>query len=410
MHRLTTSEATAVPLVQAIALMYLCLFVPQNALGATGEAAQMTSTDLALQPPIINTAPEAQYGDETRLFQGIPGIERTAKGRLWATWYGGGPTEGPENYVMLNTSADDGETWSDLCVVIDPPDAVRAFDPVLWLDPLGRLWLFWAQGYSHWDGRAGVWAIVAEDPDSASPTWSAPHRLCNGIIMNKPVVLSTGEWLLPTAIWAFPPNVGDPAHARLTPDESGSNVVCSRDQGATWEFLGGSDVPDRRCDEHHVIERRDGTLWMLVRTGYGIGESFSRDRGKTWSEGQPSSIAHIPAARFFIRRLASGNLLLVKHAPSEGKARSHLTAYLSTDDGASWQGGLLIDERDGVSYPDAVQAADGTVYLIYDYSRRGEKQILMATFREEDVLAGTPMSDAVRLRVLVNQATGRKDE
>ena len=28
-----------------------------------------------------------------------------------------------------------------------------------------------------------------------------------------------------------------------------------------------------------IVERRDGTLWMLVRTGYGLGESVSKDRG-----------------------------------------------------------------------------------------------------------------------------------
>lgn len=66
----------------------------------------------------------------------------------------------------------------------------------------------------------------------------------------------------------------------------------------------------------------------------------------------------------------------------------------------------MIDERSGVSYPDCVQAPDGTIYLIYDYQRTGAKQILMATFTEQDLAVGKCVSDKTRLRVVVNQATG----
>ena len=60
--------------------------------------------------------------------------------------------------------------------------------------------------------------------------------------------------------------------------------------------------------------------------------------------------------------------------------------------------------RGGVSYPDAVQTEDGTIYLIYDYSRKDAREILMATFTEEDVKAAQYVSNKARLRVLVNKA------
>lgn len=372
---------------------------------------QQDMGDPAMQAPPVIINPGAAHADSTRIFQGIPGIERAANGRLWATWYGGGPDEGPHNYVMLVTSGDDGETWSTLKLVIDPPDDVRAFDPCLWVDPTGRLWLFWAQGHSLWDGKAGVWAIVTTEPGSADPTWSKPRRLCDGIMMNKPTVLSTGEWLLPAAIWSHKPiNLIDKRYAHDLKDDSGSRVVCSADKGKTWRFLGKSDVKDRSCDEHMIVERRDGSLWMLVRTKYGIGESVSTDRGKTWSKGGPSkTVTHITSpARFFIRRLASGKLLLVKHDPPSQKGRSHLTTFLSDDDGKTWYGGLMLDKRSGVSYPDGVQAPDGTIYIIYDYSRQHAKKILMATFTEQDVAQGKCVSDKARLGVLVNRATGQR--
>lgn len=363
--------------------------------------------DIALQPPPILAATAVKYADDARIFQGIPGIERARNGRLWALWYSGGPGEGPENFVLLVTSGDDGKSWSGPKLAIDPPGQVRAFDPCLWHDPMGRLWLFWAQGYSWWDGRAGVWAIVTEQSDAEDPAWSAPRRLCNGIMMNKPTVLSTGEWLLPAAVWIHKPSgIKEASFGHDLGKEVGANVVCSTDRGATWSLLGGAQVPDRVFDEHMVVERRDGSLWMLVRTSYGIGESVSADRGRTWSEGRPSGIAHVNS-RFFIRRLQSGRLLLVTHNPPDRKTRSHLRAFLSDDDGKSWRGGLLLDERPEVSYPDGVDAPEGTVYVIYDFSRTGAKQILMAVFTESDVEAGRCVSDRARMRVVVNQARGR---
>jgi hypothetical protein len=86
--------------------------------------------------------------------------------------------------------------------------------------------------------------------------------------------------------------------------------------------------------------------------------------------------------------------------------RSHLTAFLSCDDGLSWGRGLLLDERDHVSYPDGAQAGDGTIFIVYDRDRHGAKEILMARFTEGDVLQGKWTSAAAAPRVLINRATG----
>ena len=51
--------------------------------------------DLALAAAPVVWSPGEAYGNATRRFQGIPGIERAANGRLWATWYAGGDGEGP---------------------------------------------------------------------------------------------------------------------------------------------------------------------------------------------------------------------------------------------------------------------------------------------------------------------------
>jgi hypothetical protein len=115
-----------------------------------------------------------------------------------------------------------------------------------------------------------------------------------------------------------------------------------------------------------------------------------------------------PSTRFFIRRLKSGRLLLVKNAPPNGKDRSHLTALISGDDGRTWTGGLLLEERMNVSYPDGVEGRDGVIRVVYDRERFTAREILMAAFREEDVSAGKCVTAAARLKVLVNRA-GMRD-
>lgn len=374
--------------------------------------ALFAGADPALTPPPVNTSPGREYADDTRQFQGIPGIERARNGRLWALWYAGGPdepTEGPGNYVVLVTSNDDGRTWSGPKLVIDPPGPVRAYDATLWHDPSGRMWLFWAQSYEQWDGRSGVWAIVTSNSNDDKPKWSAPRRLSDGIMMNKPIVTSWGDWLMPASVWPRDPTAKIPADLKHDLGQrKGANVMVSRDKGRTWTYRGQSIVPERVFDEHMLIERRDHSLWMLVRAAYGIGESTSTDRGATWEPGRRTGIPHVNS-RFFARRLKSGRLLLVTHEPPDHKTRSHLTARVSDDDGKTWSGGLMIDERQGVSYPDGVEGPDGRIYVIYDYSRRGDRQIFLSVFREEDVLAREFKSPGARTRVVINQATGKRN-
>ncbi|MBN2450180.1 MAG: exo-alpha-sialidase [Lentisphaeria bacterium] len=370
-----------------------------NLIVATGLAAcsGVAGGPAFLDSPRHAGPPQPVHAPAHRAFQGIPSLAVTPGGRLWATWYAGcTPAEDHNNYVVLAGSGDGGATWREV-LVVDPDlgGPVRAFDPEIWLGPDGRLRLFWAQSTGHEGSVAGVWCIDTAEPEQATPSWGKPVRVTDGIMMCKPTVLSTGEWVLPASTW------------RKT--DSSARMVVSEDRGQTWMLRGACHVPTeaREFDEHLFLERRDGTLWLLARTRYGIGQSLSTDRGRTWPELTPSALAH-PSARFFVTRLDSGNLLLVKHGPiAQRTGRSHLTAFVSTDDGAGWTGGLLLDERKGVSYPDGQQDADGRIHIIYDYDRTGARQILMATFREQDAAAGKSMSPDLRLRQVVSPGPGK---
>ena len=121
--------------------------------------------------PVPLKRADARHRAAARVYQGIPGVAVTEKGRLFAVWYGGGRGEGPENYVMIALSDDGGRSWGPEEWVADPPAKdVRAFDPALFAAPDGTLWCFWTQCRSAglediFDGRSGVW-----DPGAKIPT------------------------------------------------------------------------------------------------------------------------------------------------------------------------------------------------------------------------------------------------
>ena len=361
-------------LVTLLGIAIICIATLSYAMGNNDKS--------FLNPPklIKNPSSVENYTPESRKFTGISSLAVSSGGRMWAVWYAGiAPGEDLNNYVVVATSGDGGKNWKEV-LVIDPdgPGTVRAFDPEVWIDPNGQLWIFWAQHVQPARSTScGVWALTTATPETEDPEWSEPQRLVDGVMMCKPVVLTTGEWALPVSFWHI--------------WEESAKMVVSIDQGKTWQVRGAVNVPRevRNHDEHMIIERKDGSLWMLVRTKYGIGESVSFDKGVNWSPLIPSRIQH-PAARFFIYRLNTGNLLLVKHGPIDMlTGRSHLMAFVSKDDGHSWSNGLLLDERPGVSYPDGQQTSDGNIHITYDYNRKKDQNILVTSFTEDDIVCGT---------------------
>lgn len=370
-------------------------------------AAMEKIADLALVPPTLNTSPLPEY-DYDKLDYGMTiGIERTPSGRLWACWVAGG--DSPKAFFVLATSDDDGETWSKPRLVVDAHDkSLPAERSVLvgnlWTDPQGRLWLIFDQSMDMFDGRAGVWLARCDNPDAKELAWTKPRRIWHGVTLNKPTVLSTGEWMLPISLdqrTGFRQFKG--CFAELDP-QRGANVFVSTDQGETWERRGCVRFPNPDWHEHMIVERKDGTLWMLARTSQGLMQTTSSDGGKTWAEPTVPTIKH-PNARFHIRRLASGRILLVKHgkAIDSHEGRVMLTAWLSEDEGENWKGGLMLDERKGISYPDGIQAPDGRLYISYDRNRSTDGEILLARFTEEDILAGKLVGPKSKLQMLISR-------
>ena len=213
-------------------------------------------------------------------------------------------------------------------------------------------------------------------------------------------ITADGTWLLPCAIWHFRMS----EHNSL-PEEQYSNVYASYDLGKTFSRIGYADYKHRYIDEHMLYEKANGDIVVFIRAdaAHGIGKSISSDGGKTWSVGNDTDLGG-PCSRFCVRRLQSGRLLFINHVNYAG--RNNLTAMLSEDDGETWCASLLLDGRADVSYPDADQDENGTIFITYDRRRYHEKEILMAVITEEDILAGRCVSTDARLAVIVNRAFG----
>jgi hypothetical protein len=273
-----------------------------------------------------------------------------------------------------------------------PAGKLRLEAPVTgWLLPVGL-----------WRDNTNVPNVKFDAEELAQPEVDrSGRRKCRSAPKSPGNSQNKHAWHTPYTIEMLTHNLGD---------ERGSNVYRPTDQGESFERIGQVRISGTRVDEHMIVERGDGSLSMLLRNTGGIAQSVSTDGSRTWSDGslylQDRMFRN---KRFFVRRQKSGALLMVRNNSPDGK-RSHMTAFVSDDDGVTWKGGLLLDERES-SYPDGIQAEDGTLFIIYDHQRytlnrvgkRGVGSVQIAVFSEEDVRAGKPMSDEVRLKIDVTR-------
>lgn len=383
-----SARSRTIPFMKHALALILCFLIAP-------VAAQEVKPDL----PVVLRNPDEAFQDAARPGAMIIGMDRTPKGRIWGCWTGTGDKK--DGYFLLATSDDGGVTWSKPRLAVGPMLAKGqrlsgALVGNLWTDPRGRLWLFFDQQLGDREGRITNWFIRCDNPDAVEPTWSEPVFFAEGCTLNKPTILKNGEWLLPVSDW----------HKKT------ARVFVSIDEGHSWKERGSLQFPDWNFDEHMMVELRDGRLWMLARTNGQPYESFSSDGGVTWSTPRQAATVQNVNARFFLRRLKSGRILLVKNgSPAERlQKRSHMSAWLSDDDGQTWKGGLLLDERSSVSYPDGFESPDGLIHILYDWNRHTDAEILLAKFREADVLATKIVSDDAKLRMLANKAAGTKPE
>lgn len=362
----------------------------------------------------LDSHPEyAAYLDGNRagLTGGCPSITKTPSGTVFMSITAGsitdaalGPVHAGEDmysYSLLYRSNDNGETYGQPILVVDPDTPVRTSEPLVWCDPDGKLWFFWSQMYTpncrdrNSDGRMGIWYMTS-DNDGAS--WSEPTRIADGFTNQNPVVLKDGTWVLPANVWKSSQDYAQQYEYLMHP-----HVYLSTDKGATWE-LGGicSTHSSSAHVENALVEKADGTLWMLLRTNRGLEETFSDDGGKTWTPAVYADISKTES-RPGMDKLPNGDIVVVSHDDAEANgSRYHLTVWLSEDDGKTFPYKLKL-EASASFYPNTHVDSDGTIYIVYDVVREDGGQVMMARITADDIKAGKLVNPDSALKLLINK-------
>lgn len=344
----------------------------------------MNNEDVSLISPVFVTELNDRFCSEKRLWQSAPSAAMTKKGRIFCVYSGDNNSAGEtnDNYTICSYSDNNGETFKLAFYSYHEHD-VRMSETLLFMGPDGVLYHFWTQSYHYFDGRGGIWCCVCKDPDAQHPVFSKASRICDGFMADNPTVLRNGTWLFPASIWTHMEFQFHPF-----PEYEKACIWKSEDNGKTLTFVGGVKTPIPDFTENTVFEKQDGSLVMLFRTHPdvgGINSSISKDGGKTWSEPTPFTLSG-PSSRFMVSRFPSGALLVINHHNFTG--RNNLTALLSYDDGQTFPYSLLLDERKHVSYPSGNITKDGRVIVAYDRERTSEREILIASFTEDDIKNG----------------------
>lgn len=355
-----------------------------------------------------------KFSEKIRMFQGCPTLAVTKGGRIYLGWYSGGTIEPHmENYNLLIYSDDKGETWSEPLIVIPSSceRLVHALDIQLFTDPDGKLHVCWVQnntlpepeikpdskpsqplvardGYLFGDFRHAEWEIVCDNPDADEPVFSQPRFLFPGFLRCKPTFLKNGNILY------------------FNYDQLSSRYACSlsEDSGKTFERIYGSEKIATQFDEAMAYETEDGCIRMFARCSAGqLAESISTNGGRTWSDAKLSGITAADT-RFYVEKLPSGRVLLIYN--DFPNIRKNMTVALSEDDGKTWKYKKCIDTRENISYPDAAYF-DGVIYLSYDRGRCTDREILFASFTEQDIIEGNDID--IKIISKPPQSPAKKD-
>jgi predicted neuraminidase len=286
-------------------------------------------------------------------------IVELSDGDLLAAWFGG-EHEGDKSVAIWGARRH-ADSWSAPFELAREPDT-PCWNPVLFADSRGRIWLFYKFGTS-----PRTWA-GAYRTSTDGTAWSVPTYLPAGIlgpIKNKPITLANGEILAGTSV------------------ETALSWTCgvdlSSDHGRTWRHYGPIAVPGyhRGIIQPTVWETAPGRVKMLVRATQDIGficAATSEDGGHTWSDARPTTLPN-PNSGIDVAKMRDSRIALV-YNPSKTE-RTPLALAFSQDDGQTWSIPLALEDAPGeYSYPAIIQTRDGRLHITYTWRRKRIKHVV----------------------------------
>lgn len=294
-------------------------------------------------------------------------IAETPEGLITA-WFGG--TKEGNKDVCIWTSRLVNDKWTDPVKVADGVlnDSTRyaCYNPVLFQVPGGELLLFYKIGpnVAGWTG----WMMRSSDHGK---TWSRREALPVGFlgpIKNKPILID-GKLVCPSST----EKNGWRVHFEITPDF-----------GKTWtktEPLNDGKIIT--AIQPSILSYANGSLQILCRSkNRTINESWSYDRGKTWSAMQATNLPNNNSGTDAVTLKDGRQLLVYNHVkpapelPNGKGARTPLNVAISKD-GKTWNAALVLEQSpvSQYSYPAVIQTADGMVHIVYTWRRERIKYV-----------------------------------
>lgn len=156
----------------------------------------------------------------------------------------------------------------------------------------------------------------------------------------------------------------------------GIEIVSLNTQNGETEFVGKITTDDESVilNEPYLIELPDGKLLCHIRgendSMFTVFQSFSEDKGKTWSAPE-MLLDEMGGAPPHLIQLRSGVLLCTY---GRRKLPYGIMAMFSTDNGKIWEKDIPIYKNyasDDIGYPSTIELDDGTLITVF-YATDGE--------------------------------------
>lgn len=275
-------------------------------------------------------------------------------------------------------SSDDGKTWKTTPLFRESKKYNVSNERALLRTREGVIVSAWMNGAErgapkgwHWGEPSAKWqdfilpTYVSRSLDDGK-TWEEPIKLntpwCGCI--HSLIETSKGRLVL----------VGQ----EIIPEWRHATVMfVSDDKGKTWQR---SNVLDYGVGAHDhagsiegsVIERKDGSLYLLLRTESGfLWEATSHDGGSKWENLKQTKIKSVTCCPQ-MARLADGRVALLWNAPrrdqpQNGTSRAELSLSFSSDDGTTWTQPVIVAANYAgggrVSYPYLYERKPGELWI-----------------------------------------------
>src|SRR5262245_2837900 len=286
----------------------------------------------------------------------------------YTEYYGGQSEDHSPAKIVGTYTADQGRTWSPPFPLLENIAQENVMSVTLLRLSSGEIAFF----YLHKNSSSDLKAYLKLSRDEAR-TWGKPICVTEApgyhVMNNDRVIqLKSGRLLAPIAF--------SPDFRKL--DHWISFCYYSDDLGKSWKKSHSEiDLPKRGAMEPGLVELRDGSVMMIIRTQMGsIYKSYSKDDGVTWAA--PESLGLVaPVSPATIARIPrTGDLLIVwNNAPDK---RTPLTTAISKDEGETWEHlqNLETDQRFEYAYTSILFDGDWTLLSYWVHQRTPEGHLI----------------------------------